>query len=239
MRLTFGDMTREVNVLNLGKQPCDVKDETFKVNLIENLTSEHKEELKLETDCDFELESEDFNLDQIIESAVDWTSNPISPNVKPINLTPLFSEPSPSLELKVLLVHLKYVYLGEQETFPVIITSHLNDGQEENLKIILRKYKKAISWIMTYIKRLSPAIVQHHIHLNEEEISKRDPQCRLNPKMLEVVHAEIVKLLDNEIIYPISDSQWVSHVHAVIKKSGFTVVGPNSTSHENLCLHRL
>ena len=59
MRLTFGDMTREVNVFNLGKQPR----ETFEVNLIENLTSEHREELELETECDFRLESGNFNLD--------------------------------------------------------------------------------------------------------------------------------------------------------------------------------
>jgi len=63
MRLTFGDMTREVNVFNLGKQPRDVEDQTFEVNLIENLTSKNREELEIETDCDFELESDDFNLD--------------------------------------------------------------------------------------------------------------------------------------------------------------------------------
>ena len=62
---------------------------------------------------------------------------------------------------------------------------------------------------MTDIKGLSPTIVQHHIHLNEDATPKRDPQRRLNPIMQEVVHAEIVKLLDNRIIYPISDSQWV------------------------------
>ena len=83
MRLTFGDMTREVNVFNLGKQPHDIKDQTFEVNLIENLVIKHREELELETDCDFEFESEDFNLDQIVESAVNCASNPISPNVKP------------------------------------------------------------------------------------------------------------------------------------------------------------
>ena len=83
--------------------------------------------MELEIDCDFELESEDFNLDQVVESAVNWASNLISPNVEPINLTPS-SEPSPSLELKALSTHLKYVYLGEQETFLVIIASHLNDG---------------------------------------------------------------------------------------------------------------
>ena len=50
VRLTFGDMTREINIFNLGKQPRDVKDQNFKVNLIENLISENKEELELETD---------------------------------------------------------------------------------------------------------------------------------------------------------------------------------------------
>ena len=96
MRLTFGDMTREVNVFNLGKQPCNVQDQIFEVNLIENLTSKHKEELELKSDCDFKLESEDFNLDQIVESAMNWASNPISPNVEPINLTPPSNEPSES-----------------------------------------------------------------------------------------------------------------------------------------------
>ena len=98
---------------------------------------------------------------------------------------------------------------------------------------------------MTDIKGLSPTIIQHRIHLNEDATPKRDPQRRLNPIMQEAVHTEIVKLLDNGIIYPISDSQWVSSVHAVPKKSGFSVVkmrkrvGPNSTSHENSSLHRL
>ena len=99
--------------------------------------------MELETDCNFELESEDFNLDHVIESTVNWASNPISPNVDPINLTPPSSEPSPFLELKTLPAHLKYVYLSEQETFPVIIASHLNDGQEENLITILRKHREA------------------------------------------------------------------------------------------------
>ena len=56
MRLTFWDVTREVNVFNLGKQPRDVE-ETFEVNLIENLTSEHREELELETEGGLGLES--------------------------------------------------------------------------------------------------------------------------------------------------------------------------------------
>ena len=42
--------------------------------------------------------------------------------------------------------------------------------------------------------------------------------------MQEAVQAEIMKLLDNEIISPIFDSEWVNPVHVVPKKSSFTVV---------------
>ena len=56
-------MTREVNVFNLEKQSRDIEDQTFEVNLIKNITSEHKEELKLKTESEFELESIDFDID--------------------------------------------------------------------------------------------------------------------------------------------------------------------------------
>ncbi|KAM2115566.1 hypothetical protein ACFX1Q_023983 [Malus domestica] len=42
--------------------------------------------------------------------------------------------------------------------------------------------------------------------------------------MMEVVKKEIIKLLDCGVIYPISDSRWVSPVQCVPKKSGVTVV---------------
>ncbi|KAM1760453.1 hypothetical protein ACFX12_003322 [Malus domestica] len=42
--------------------------------------------------------------------------------------------------------------------------------------------------------------------------------------MMEVVKKEIIKLLDCGVIYPISDSRWVSPVQVVPKKSGVTVV---------------
>ena len=42
--------------------------------------------------------------------------------------------------------------------------------------------------------------------------------------MQNAVKTKILKLLDNGIIYPISDSQWVILVHTVHKKAGFTVI---------------
>ena len=42
--------------------------------------------------------------------------------------------------------------------------------------------------------------------------------------MQEVVKKEIVKLLDAGIIYPISDSSWVSPILCVPKKGGMTIM---------------
>ncbi|GJR17660.1 reverse transcriptase domain-containing protein [Tanacetum coccineum] len=48
---------------------------------------------------------------------------------------------------------------------------------------------------------------------------------RGKPKTLhDVIKKEVEKLLNAGLIYPISDSPWVSPVHCVPKKSGFTVV---------------
>nr|GFA44018.1 reverse transcriptase domain-containing protein [Tanacetum cinerariifolium] len=49
-------------------------------------------------------------------------------------------------------------------------------------------------------------------------------QRRVNPKIYDVIKKKVEKLLDAGLIYPISDSPWVSPVHCVPKKGGFTVV---------------
>nr|GEW95079.1 reverse transcriptase domain-containing protein [Tanacetum cinerariifolium] len=49
-------------------------------------------------------------------------------------------------------------------------------------------------------------------------------QRRGNSKIHEVIKKEVIKLLDAGLIYPISDSPWVSPVHCVPKKGGMTVV---------------
>ena len=49
-------------------------------------------------------------------------------------------------------------------------------------------------------------------------------QRRLNPNMKKVVRNEVIKLLDNRIIYLISYSKWVSPTQVVPKKSRVTLV---------------
>nr|GEZ34020.1 reverse transcriptase domain-containing protein [Tanacetum cinerariifolium] len=47
---------------------------------------------------------------------------------------------------------------------------------------------------------------------------------KVNPKIHDVIKNEVLKLLNAGLIYPISDSPWVSHAYCVPKKGGFTVV---------------
>jgi hypothetical protein len=131
---------------------------------------------------------------------------------------------SPNKELKPLPDSLKYKFLGPTESLPVIIASDLIDAQEEELLRVLREHKEAIGWTIEDIKGISPSLVMHKIHLEENSKPSREPQRRLNPAMQEVVRAEVIKLLDARIIYPISDSKWVSLIHVVPKRAGLTVV---------------
>ncbi|KAL4387524.1 hypothetical protein GQ457_09G015940 [Hibiscus cannabinus] len=120
--------------------------------------------------------------------------------------------------------HLKYVYLGASDTLPVIISSQLNANHELSVVNLPKQYKKAIGWTMADLKGISPIICMHKILLDECHSNSVEPQRRLNPAMKKVVMKENIKWLDDGIIYPISDSSWVSPVQCVPKKGGMIVV---------------
>ncbi|CAJ2663201.1 unnamed protein product [Trifolium pratense] len=127
-------------------------------------------------------------------------------------------------ELKELPTHLKYVFLSEKSMHPAIISSSLNALEEEKLLRVLRENKKALGWSISDLKGISPAYCMHKIKLEEEFKPVVQPQRRLNPTMKDVVKKEVTKLLEAGMIYPISDSSWVSPVHVVPKKGGMTVI---------------
>jgi len=64
----------------------------------------------------------------------------------------------------------------------------------------------------------------HKIHMEQDFIPVAQPQRRLNPTMKEVVKKEVQKLLEAGMIFPISDSAWVSPVQVVPKKGGMIVI---------------
>ena len=131
---------------------------------------------------------------------------------------------APNLELKALPQHLKYAFLGEKDTLPVIVSSSLTKQQEEKLLDVLKRHKTAIGWTLADIKGISPTLCVHRILLHDGAKPTREGQRRLHPPMMKVVKDEIIKLRDCGVIYPISDSDWISPVQVVPKKSGITVV---------------
>ncbi|XP_062114006.1 uncharacterized protein LOC133825019 [Humulus lupulus] len=136
---------------------------------------------------------------------------------------PFIQEP-PNLELNPLPNHLKYAYLRDNETLPVIISAMLGAEKEHLLLAVLKKYTRAIGWNMANIKCISPSFCMHTILLEDCYNNSVEQQRRFNPIMKEVVRKEIIKWLDYGIVYPISDSSWVSPIQYVPKKGGVTVV---------------
>jgi hypothetical protein len=60
--------------------------------------------------------------------------------------------------------------------------------------------------------------------MEQEHKLVHDHQRRLNNAMREVVKKEVLKPLKVGVIYPVSDSEWVSPVQVVLKKGGMTVI---------------
>ena len=134
---------------------------------------------------------------------------------------------APTLDLKPLPDHLKYVFLGENKTLPVIIANNLSSLQEEKLMRVLMNHRTVIGWTIADIKGISPSMCMHRILLEDGAMPTREAQRRLNPLMMDVVKKEILKLLDVGVIYPILDNKWTSLVQVVPKKFGVTIVKNN------------
>ena len=118
---------------------------------------------------------------------------------------------------------MKYAFLEPRKAKPLIISADLTELEEHKLLEVLRKYTEEIAWSMEDLKGISPSICMHKILLEENAKTSIEYQRRLNPVMKEVVIKEILKWMNAGFVYSISDSLWVSPVHVVPKKGGFTV----------------
>ncbi|CAJ2654820.1 unnamed protein product [Trifolium pratense] len=91
------------------------------------------------------------------------------------------------LELKTLPSHLKYVFLGDDDQKPVIISNSLSKGEEESLIQVLKNNKEAIGWALSDLKGISPSYCMHSIMMEDDYKPVAQPQRRLNPTMKEVL----------------------------------------------------
>ena len=215
MTLSFGNMTVNLNIFNVIKEIGDDED-ICEVNMIESVVQNYVDHVSYDDplksclvspSCVEEVTTSELEfMHSIIEHSEVMEANGRAPRFEklpPIEDRVLPSEDKPpKLELKPLPSHLKYAFLGVEETFPIIISSSLESDQENKLLEILRTHKTAIGWTVADIKGISPLICTHRIHLEEDVKPSRQPQRRLNPVMKEVVKKEVLKLLDVGVIYP-------------------------------------
>ena len=126
--------------------------------------------------------------------------------------------------MKELPNQLKYAFLEPEREKPVIISAALTESEEQKPLETLRKYKEAIAWSIEDLKGISPSICICKILLEDNAKTSLEHQRRLNPVMIEVVRKKALKWLNVGFIYEILDNPWVSPVHVVPKKGGFTVI---------------
>ncbi|GJW76453.1 reverse transcriptase domain-containing protein [Tanacetum coccineum] len=135
----------------------------------------------------------------------------------------LIDEP-PEVELKDLPPHLEYAFLEGDDKLPIIIAKDLSVEEKVALLKVLKSHKRAISWKLSDIKGINLEFCTHKILVEEDYKPAVQHQRWVNPKIHDVIKKEVEKLFDVGLIYPISDSPWVSLLHCVPKKGGFTVV---------------
>nr|GEZ29513.1 reverse transcriptase domain-containing protein [Tanacetum cinerariifolium] len=114
------------------------------------------------------------------------------------------------VELKDLPPYLEYAFLEGDNKLPVIIAKKLGDEEKSTLIKVLKSHKQAIAWKLTDIQGINPKFCTHKILMEEDYKPTVQHQIRVNLKIHDVIKKEVEKLLDAGLIYPISDSPWVS-----------------------------
>ncbi|XP_076920646.1 uncharacterized protein LOC143581846 [Bidens hawaiensis] len=212
------------------KHPQHTDDSVYYIDVCESIVSFHLRETIEKEACNTQLiEKKSYTILHEEQSTEDQEANDhqdayetIDRKLEPKAKTSV--EDPTVLELKELPSHLEYAFLDGESQLPVIISSSLSNEEKKRLLEVLKLHKKAIAWKIMDIKGISQSFCTRKILMEEDFKPVVQHQRRLNPNMQDVVKKEVIKLLDAGLIYPISDSPWVSPVQVVLKKGGMTVV---------------
>nr|GEV63780.1 reverse transcriptase domain-containing protein [Tanacetum cinerariifolium] len=114
---------------------------------------------------------------------------------------------------------------------------------KEPPKLELKELPSHLEYAFLENSNKLPVIIAKDLKYVEKEALIKDDykpvvqsQILVNPKIHEVIKKEVIKLLDASMIYPISDSPWVSLSHCMPKNDGMTVV---ANENNELILTRL
>ena len=159
------------NVFKAMRHPTE-RDACFLVETVEAIVSSHSGPTDpLEASM---IQSDSENLSEEAAEYVNWM-NSFEPNgrkyYEPLGEnTPMplpSSKQPPKVEQKPLPCHLRYAYLGEACTLPVIISASLAASEQDKLLRVLRDYKDAIGWSLADLKGILPSMCMHRILLED------------------------------------------------------------------------
>ncbi|KAK0606484.1 hypothetical protein LWI29_038264 [Acer saccharum] len=164
LSMTVLDETVEFKLFEASSYPAGADDCSFIEVLDPGVDGVFKDEDLTDWDWDDQDDMTEDSSELAEEEVKDFQVSTVS----------FANDPPPKLELKELPTTLKYVYLGDNETYPVIVASELQSTEEERLIGVLQKHKSAIGWSIEDIKGISPTICLHKIFLEEESRPSRE-----------------------------------------------------------------
>ncbi|KAM0057279.1 putative aspartic peptidase domain superfamily [Helianthus debilis subsp. tardiflorus] len=163
--MTFGNRKVRLNVFS-NVSDMFQSDECFMADIIDGCDPHDEDEVpecclfcdRVEENhmCDLEEEVRKLEAQAVQERRPPWSHQvenlpaEISSGLKPSLISP------PKVELKELPAHLKYAFLGEDQTLPVIIAANLEKDQEEALLKVLKTHRAAIGWTLADLKGTVP-----------------------------------------------------------------------------------
>nr|GEV94167.1 reverse transcriptase domain-containing protein [Tanacetum cinerariifolium] len=177
------------------------------------------------------FDESDFLLFEEVDAFIAVEDEPISPKIDATYYDPegdililealLNSDPEPSP--------------NQKDYFPIVhkdlkVIEPKNDksSDDEPPEVELKELPPHLEYAFLGEKNKWPVIISKYLSVNEKSsLLEVQSQRRVNPKIHDVIKKEVEKLLDAGLIYPISDSPWVSPVHCVPKKGGMTIITNN------------
>ena len=167
LKLRVEDAKVKFNVFDVIRHPIE-SDACFMVEVVEAIMSSQSGMTdSLETSL---VQGEQEELCEEDEGYVKWMDSfdpnrrknyePLRENTQ--KSVPSFEKPT-QLKHKPLPNHLRYAYLGESSTLPVIIFASLTVIEEEKLLRVLRDHKNVIGWSLIDLKGIHPSMCMHRI----------------------------------------------------------------------------
>ncbi|GKA93780.1 reverse transcriptase domain-containing protein [Tanacetum coccineum] len=232
LTLRIGDEQITLNVESTSKYPHKHRDESInQINIIDTTCEDYFHEV--------------LNVQKSIHplsGSPTPSSDPVVASLSP-SLTPFGDNPEGDILLLKKLLNNEILKDLPLKEFKNNETKMTKSSIEDPPELELKDLPPHLEYMFLEGTSKLPVIITKDLNREEKDHLIKDDfkptvqhQRRVNPKILEVIKAEVIKLLDAGLIYHISDSPWVSPVHIIPKKDGMTVV---TNDNNELILTRL